>query len=102
VVDGDSPVDKVWKHRRVKLELEEGEAPGIVREVETHHRGGVTRGSPMVSGSFPVVLQHEEEEGKLRLRGINMGLAAGWGSPEREAWSRWRLRFRHGERFSDG
>jgi hypothetical protein len=36
-------VDKVWRRRRVKLELEE-EAPSIVREVDARRSGGATWG----------------------------------------------------------
>jgi hypothetical protein len=44
VVHGDSPVDNVWRRWWVKLNLEEGEAPSVVREVEAHCRGGATWG----------------------------------------------------------
>jgi hypothetical protein len=39
VIYDDTPVDKVWRHRRVKLDLEEGEAPCNEREVGAHRSG---------------------------------------------------------------
>jgi hypothetical protein len=38
-VRDDSPVDKVWRHQLVKLDPEEGEAPGNEREVGAHRSG---------------------------------------------------------------
>jgi hypothetical protein len=43
VRDG-SPVDEVWRRRWVKLELEEGEAPGIASKAQAHRSGGATWG----------------------------------------------------------
>jgi hypothetical protein len=44
VVHGGSPVDEVWRRWRTKLELEGGEAPGIVREAQAHRSGGAMWG----------------------------------------------------------
>jgi hypothetical protein len=50
-------VDEVWRRRRAKLRLEEGEAPGIVREVQAHRSSGVTwgRGGASAWHNFKVV-----------------------------------------------
>jgi hypothetical protein len=58
VVHGDSLVDNVWRRWRVKLNLEEGEAPSVVREVEAHCRGGATwgRGGAAAQQDFRAVV----------------------------------------------
>jgi hypothetical protein len=48
-------------------------------------------GPPAIDGGFPVFLQHGEEEGELRLQGVDTVIVSGWGSPEGEARQRWRL-----------
>jgi hypothetical protein len=50
-------VDEVWRRWRAKLELEEGMAPGIVREAQAHRSGGTTwgRGGAAVRQNFKAV-----------------------------------------------
>jgi hypothetical protein len=60
-VRDDSPVDKVWRRRLVKLDPEEGEAPGNEREAGAHRSGpasGAARQDPTAASSrrWPTVM----------------------------------------------
>jgi hypothetical protein len=56
-IRGRSPVDDMWRQWWAKLELEEGEAPSIVREAQAHRSSDVTwgRGGAAAWQNFRVV-----------------------------------------------